>query len=111
MGWLIRLVVNTLVVLLAAHWIPGIHVTGFSAAFFAALILGIINLVIRPLLLLLTLPINILTLGLFTLVINALLFWLTGALIDGFDVNGFIPAFLGALLLTVVSWVLNAIMD
>ncbi|MBA4495312.1 phage holin family protein [Paenactinomyces guangxiensis] len=113
MSWLIKLLVNTLAVFLVAQfqWIPGIQVENLGTAFLAALILGLINLVIRPLILLLTLPLNIATLGLFTFVINALLFWLTGYFVEGFEVGGFVPAFLGALLLTVLSWIMNAILD
>lgn len=111
MSWIIKLLVNGLAVFLAARFVPGIEVDGYGTAVFAALVLAVINLIIRPLILFMTLPINILTLGLFTFVINALLFWGASYFIDGFDVDGFIAAFLGALILTVASWITNAILD
>lgn len=109
MNLLIRLLINALAILLIAYLVPGVAVTGFYTALIVAVVLGLINLVIRPLILLLTLPINILTLGLFTFVINALLFWFVGTVIKGFSVEGFIPAFIGALILTVIGWAGNRI--
>ena len=95
--------------MLTAYYIPGIAVTSFYAALVAALILGLINALIRPFIILLTLPINILTLGLFTLVINALMFWLASSVVKGFFVAGFWPAFWGALTMCVVGWVVNSL--
>src|SRR5207237_1392567 len=106
-----RLVINALAVLLASKIVTGIYVESWGTALLAALVLGLINLIIRPLIMLLTLPINLVTLGLFSLVINAILFWLTGALVRGFDVNGFVPAFLGALIVAVGSWIADRIVD
>jgi putative membrane protein len=97
--------------LLASHIVSGIYVDSWGTALLAALVLGIINLVIRPIIMILTLPINILTLGLFSLVINAILFWMTGAIVKGFDVNGFVPAFFGALIVAVASWIGHKITD
>lgn len=105
MSLLIRLLINALAILLVAYIVPGVAVSGFYAALIVAVVLGLLNLVIRPLIILLTLPINILTLGLFTFVINALLFWFVGTVIQGFSVDGFVPAFIGALILTVVGWI------
>lgn len=105
MSWIVRLLVVTIVVFLASKYIPGIQVESLTTALIAAVVLGLINLFIRPLLMILTLPINLITLGLFTLVINAVLFWVTGALVDGFDVDGFIPAFLGALVVSIAIWI------
>ena len=105
MKLLIRLLINALAILLVAYLVPGVAVTGFYAALIVAVVLGLLNLVIKPLIILLTLPINILTLGLFTFVINALLFWFVGTVVKGFSVDGFIPAFLGALILTIAGWV------
>jgi putative membrane protein len=79
-------------------------VNSLGTAFWVAFVLGIINLVIRPIITLLTLPLTILTLGLFSLVVNAVLFWLTSALVKGFEVHGFIAAFLGALVVMVAQW-------
>jgi putative membrane protein len=109
MGWIVRLLLNGLAVFLAAQLVPGIEVTGFGTALLAALILGIVNTFIRPVLVFFTLPISFLTLGLFILVINALLFWLVGGLVSGFEVSGFLSAFFGAIIVSIISWVLNGI--
>src|SRR5690606_42137146 len=109
MGLIVRLLLNGLAVFLAAQLIPGIEVKGFGTALFAALILGIVNTFIRPVLVFFTLPISLLTLELFTLVINALLFWLVGSLVTGFEVHGFLSAFFGAIIVSIISWVLNGI--
>ena len=92
------------------HLIPGISVTNFYAALVAVLVLGLINALIRPLILLLTLPFNILTLGLFTLIINALLFWFASTLVKGFNVSGFWAAFWGSLAMWVVNWFINGLL-
>lgn len=102
---LLRWLINAVAIMLLALYLPGIGISGFFAALIAALVLGILNALIRPLLVLLTLPINLLTLGLFTLLINAFLFWFTSEIVKGFIVLGFWPAFWGALIMTLVSWV------
>jgi putative membrane protein len=107
MGFLIRLIVNAIALIAVAYIVPGVHVSGYVGALVAALILGIVNAILRPILFLISLPLTILTLGLFTLVINALLFWLVGVLNIGLTVNGFWPAFWGALVMTIVSWMLS----
>ncbi|MDD2785379.1 MAG: phage holin family protein [Patescibacteria group bacterium] len=106
--FILRWVVNALAVMLAAYLIPGVSVTNFWAALITALVMGLINAIIRPLVVILTLPVNIITLGLFTLVINALMFWLAAYFVPGFDVNGFWAAFGGALIFWAVSWLTNA---
>jgi len=103
---LIRLVVNAIALICVAYVVPGIHVSGFGGALIAALILGLVNAILRPILVILSLPLEILTLGLFTLVINALLFWLVGSLHVGLSVDGFWPAFWGAIVLAIVSWLM-----
>jgi len=108
-GFVIRLLVNALALVIVAYVLPGVHVTSFSAAIVAALILGIVNAVLRPILLLITLPAVILTLGLFTLVINAITFYLVAHLGLGLTVDGFASAFLGALVLAIVSFVLSSL--
>ena len=105
---ILRLIINALIILGLAYYLPGIAVESFYAALIIALLLGLLNAVIRPILILLTLPVTILTLGLFTLVINALLFWFVSTVVKGFDVAGFGPAFWGALLLSLVSWLTNS---
>ena len=107
MNFVIRLVVNGLALMLVAYLVPGVHVASITSAIIAALILGIVNAVLRPILFILTLPLQILTLGLFTFVINALLFELVAHLGLGLTVDGFGAAFIGALVLTVVSFVLS----
>ncbi|KAB2319543.1 MAG: hypothetical protein ABS91_01785 [Thiobacillus sp. SCN 64-35] len=98
------------VALLAVTWLlPSIQVAGFGAALLAALALGFINTLVRPVLALLTLPITVVTLGIFYLVLNGLLFWLASAVIPGFHVEGFGPALMGALLYGLIAWALSAL--
>jgi len=104
---LIRWIVITTAILLAAVILPGIHVESLAAALAAAAILGIINTFMRPVLLILTLPLTILTLGLFAFIINALMLLLVSAFVPGFKIDGFGWAFLGALLISVISWIAN----
>jgi len=95
--------VNALSLLAVAYLLPSVTVANFYAAVIAALLLAVVNTVIRPVLMLVTLPINILTLGLFTLVVNGLLFWFVASFVDGFRVAGFWSAFWGALLYSLIS--------
>ncbi len=90
--------------------VPGITITAFSTALTVAFFWGLANLIIKPVLLLVLLPINLLTLGLFTFVINAVLFWGIGSFVKGFEVHGFIPAFLGALIMSVVGMLANSLL-
>ena len=110
-GIFLRWIALTLAILLASHLIEGIDATGFGAAFFAAAILGVLNAFFRPILFLLTLPINVLTLGLFTFVINAVLLQMVSGVISGFTVRGFGAAFWGALLISLVSWGLTSLVS
>jgi len=100
---------NALALLTVAYVLPGIHVDGFTAALVAALILGLINTLLRPLLILLTLPVTVVTLGLFILVINGLLFWFAGSVLKGFEVSGFWVGVLGALLYSIFSSALTMV--
>jgi putative membrane protein len=102
-GIIVRWIISALGVLIISALFDGIQVDGVGWAFITALFLGIFNALIRPALLVLTLPINVLTLGLFTLVINGLMLWLTGKLLAGFSVQGFWPAIGGALILSIIS--------
>jgi putative membrane protein len=106
-GMVIRWLTLTLAILLAAYLMDGIHISGFGAALGAAAILGILNAFFRPIALLLTLPINIMTLGLFTLVINAVLLKMVSGVVGGFEVHGFWTAVFGSLLISLVSWMLS----
>jgi putative membrane protein len=92
-----------------AYIVPGVRVANMWSAIIAAIVIGLVNALVRPILLLLTLPVNVLTLGLFTLVINALMFWLASSVVKGFDVQNFSAAFLGALVFWLVSWALNTL--
>ena len=103
----VRILITAFALILVAKFIPGITVTGLYPALIAALILGILNVLVRPILVILTLPITLLTLGLFIFVINALLFWFVASFVDGFRVDGFIPALLGSLIVSIVSSVIN----
>lgn len=106
---LLRWVISALSVYVTAYIVPGVTVANAWTALVAALVIGLVNALIRPLLILLTLPVNILTLGLFTLVINAVLFWLASTIVKGFDVANFTAAFLGALVYWLVSWLVNGL--
>ena len=108
---LARICITAGALLLAAYLVPGIVVSNFYTALIVAVILGILNMVVRPILLLLTLPITLLTFGLFVFVINAALFLLAAAVIDGFAVAGFLPALIGSLLVSIVSAVANKLID
>ncbi|MBT4121115.1 MAG: phage holin family protein [Candidatus Magasanikbacteria bacterium] len=110
MKLLTRWVINAGTLLLLAYYLPGMEVSGWYAALITAFVLGLVNAVLKPILVILTLPVNILTLGLFTFVINALLFWFVASFIKGFDVAGFMPAFWGALILSVVSWIVSGLL-
>ena len=97
MGFLLRIAVNTLAIVLAAHVVPGISVNGVLSALAAGLLLGVINAFVRPILIILTLPITLVTLGLFLLVLNGLCLWFVASVVSGFHVTGFWAAFGGAL--------------
>ena len=104
---LLRWFINALIVILVAYLVPGIHVASFYTALLVALALGILNAVVRPILIILTLPITLLTLGLFTLIINAALFWFVSTVVKGFTVDNFGVALLGALILWIFSLFTN----
>jgi putative membrane protein len=101
---------NALCLLGVAYLLPGVHVVDFKSALLAAAVLGVINTFIRPVLMLLTLPITLLTLGLFSIVLNALMFALAAYFLSGFNVDGFWSAFLGAILFGVLSWAANTLL-
>ncbi|MGA2935474.1 MAG: phage holin family protein [Syntrophobacteraceae bacterium] len=107
-GILIRWLLLTISIILTSYLVDGIYVASFSAALFAALVLGILNALFRPVLIVITLPINILTLGLFTFVINALLLKMVSGVVPGFYVHGFWSAVFGSLIISLVSWLLSS---
>jgi len=109
MGILINIVINGLAVYITAHVLSGVSVDSFVTAIIVSVVLGIVNAILKPILLILTLPATILTLGLFTFVINALMVYLVATFVPGFHVNGFIPALLFSLVLSLVSWFLKGL--
>lgn len=102
--------VNALALIAVAYLMPNISVASFWTALVAALVLGLVNAVVRPVLVLLTLPATILTLGLFIFVLNGLLFWMVGSFIEGFHVAGFWAGFFGAIVFSLISWILSALL-
>lgn len=110
-GLLLRWLILAVAIMLAAYLFNGIQIAGFGTALFAALALGILNALFRPVLIILTLPINILTLGLFTFVINAVLLLMTSGLIGGLVVSSFGSALLGSLIISAVSWLLSSFIN
>jgi len=111
MKFIIRLIINTLFLLVAPLIFGGVAISGWWAAIITALVLGVINAIIRPIIIILTLPINILTLGLFTLVINGLLVLLVSTIVKGFNVGGFITAVGLSLWLWFGSWLSNYLLS
>lgn len=109
MSLLVKWLLMTISVGIAAYLIPGISVSGFFSAFLVALFLGIVNTLIRPFLIVITLPINILTIGLFTFVINAVLVMLASKVVHGFEVRGFWWAMLFSIVLSIIHYILNKI--
>jgi putative membrane protein len=107
MGILINLLVSAVAVFASAYILPGVHVTDFLTAIIVAIILAVVNAVLKPILVILTLPITIVTLGLFYLVINALMILLVAAIVPGFKVDGFLWAIIYSLVLSIVSSVLQ----
>ena len=108
MFFIVRLIINIVAILIISYLFPSlIWVDTFWAALVTALLLGIVNAIIRPILVLLTLPLTLVTLGLFLLVINGLMLWLVSALVSGFHVSGFWGAVFGSILITIVSWLLS----
>jgi len=107
---ILQWIISALTLLIVSYVVPGFHVSSFWAALVTALILGLINLVIRPILLLITLPINLVTLGLFTFVINALMLLLASSIVKGFSIDGFMPALIGAILVWLVSMAEDALL-
>jgi len=111
MGFLIRVIVNAAAILLAASLVPGIAVRSVTSALIAGFVLGTINAIVRPILIFLTLPLTLVTLGLFIFVLNAFCFWLASVFVPGLTVHGFWPALLGSVIVSLVSWVLTAFLS
>lgn len=110
-GLLIRWILLAGSIMAASYLLEGIEIRNFISALGAAAVLGILNVVLRPVLLVLTLPINILSFGLFTLIINSFLLKMASGVISGFEVHGFWPALWGALVITIVNWLLHSLIS
>jgi putative membrane protein len=110
-GIFIRWLILTVAIIIASYLLEGICVSGFFSAFFAAAMLGILNAFFRPIIFILTLPINIMTLGLFTFVINAIMLMMASGVISGFEVSGFWSAVFGSLSISIVSWILTSFIN
>ena len=108
---IVRWLLLAAALLLVAHLYPGVTVRSFGAAMWAALVLGLLNTLVRPLLVLLTLPVTLLTLGLFLFVINALMFWAAAAVLNGFNVAGFGAALIGSLLYSLCGMVIDVAVE
>lgn len=109
MRLILKLIILTGAVLLAAYIVPGITVTGFTTALIVAIVLALINMFVKPVLKILTLPINILSLGLFGLILNVILFWAVAYIVSGFTIAGFIPALWGAVIVGIATWIADRI--
>ncbi|MGX4641156.1 phage holin family protein [Massilia sp. SYSU DXS3249] len=110
MRLLLTWLINAVALMALPYLMHSVSVTNVGTALIAALVLGLVNTLIRPLLVLLTLPVTVLSMGLFILVINAVLFWLVSTMIEGFEVAGFWSAFLAAILYSVISWALSTLL-
>ena len=111
MKLIVRWLLLAAALLLVAHLSPGVSVNSFGAALVAALVLGLLNILVRPLLVLLTLPVTVLTLGLFLFVINALMFYFAASMLNGFHVAGFVAALIGSLLYTLIGLVIHSALE
>ncbi|MGH7725528.1 MAG: phage holin family protein [Candidatus Eiseniibacteriota bacterium] len=107
LGLITRWLLTALALIITAKLVPGIHLRDTTTLFIAALVLGLVNAIVRPILIFFTLPLTLVTLGLFILVINALSFGIAAYFVPGFDVDGFVPAFVGALLMSILSTIFN----
>lgn len=110
MKTILNIIITTILVMVISYYLPGVTVTGFKAALIVALVLGLLNIFVKPVLVFLTLPATIFTLGLFLLVINAIIILICDALVDGFEIRSFISALLFSLILSVCQAVLSAVL-
>ncbi|MBC7470963.1 MAG: phage holin family protein [Ramlibacter sp.] len=111
MKLLLRWLLSAAALLLVAYVYQGVEVTSFTAALIAAFVIGLLNAVVRPVLVLLTLPVTVLTLGLFLFVINALMFWAAASVLDGFQVRGFTAALIGSLIYSLIGMVIESALE
>ena len=111
MGLLLVWALNAVALLLVPYVIPGVHIENFYSALVAVLVLGLVNTVVRPIFVLLTLPVTLLSLGLFLFVVNALMFWFVGDILSGFQVDDFFSALFGSIVYSVTSWLFSSIVQ
>ncbi|MBO0930964.1 phage holin family protein [Fibrella aquatilis] len=111
MGIIIRILISAVAVFAASKFVPGVGVASFGTAIIVAIVLGLLNAFVKPILTILTIPITILTLGLFLIVLNVLMVYLTAAFVDGFRVSGFIAALLFSIVVSVVTWLIDAVVN
>jgi putative membrane protein len=109
MGFIIKLIITAVAAGLSAYLLPGVHITSITSALVLALVLAVLNAVLRPILVLLTIPVTVVTLGLFLLIINAIIVLIADALIGGFEVTNFMYALLFSIVLSVISYILELI--
>ena len=109
MGFIIKLLLTGVAVILSSYILPGVHIDGFGSALILALVLAILNAIVRPILVLLTIPVTFLTLGLFLLVINALIILLAEAIVPGFQVDGFLWALIFSIILSIITAIIDLI--
>lgn len=109
--FLLTWLVTAVSLLITAYFVPGFVVKSIGAALVAAVVLGLVNAIVKPILVVLTLPITVVTLGLFLFVVNALTIWFAGSITPGFHVTGFVPALLGSIVLTIAASVLNFVVE
>jgi putative membrane protein len=110
MNLLLKIIITSIIVLVLANFLPGVYVNGFTTALVVAVVLGLLNIFIKPILVLLTLPVTVLTLGLFLLIINALMIVLCSKLVDGFRVDTFLTAVIFSVLLSVSQSIMNGLL-
>lgn len=106
-GFLLHLLLTAGAILIVANIVSGVQVSGFGAALIGALVLGFVNAIVKPVMIILTLPLTILTFGLFLFVLNALMLWLVSAVVPGFQIRGFWAALVGSLLLTLLNIIID----
>lgn len=109
MGFVLRVVITAIGLWLASVWVPGVHIDSSSTLLLAGLLLGVVNAIVRPIAFILTLPITIVTLGLFLLVLNAAMVWLVNKIIPGFHAPWFMPAFLTSIIVWLVGWIASSL--
>ena len=111
MGLIIRILISAVAVLVASYFVPGVAVAGFGSAIIVAIVLGLLNAFVKPILTILTIPITIVTLGLFLIVLNVLMVYLADYLVGGFSVSGFLAAFLFSVVVSIVGWLIDTIVN